>query len=91
MAVTTRYSVRLTHGSTTTTNSYVISPALNDFTAQLDVLPKFFQFYRIQNLSIRLVNTLNVNMYSSNSSAIYQMPYIAVAPVRNGDLPSSLQ
>lgn len=88
VSLTTRYAVRLTHGSAKTTNSYVIHPSLSDFGSQLNGFPKYFQFYRINSMTVTVLNPCNVS--SNNAANIYQLPYVVMAPVSNGDLPATL-
>lgn len=88
-SIHTRYSVRLTQGSTGTTNSYIFRPMLAHFDEQVGDFWRFFQFYRINNFQIRLLNCMNVS--ANNTTTIYQLPYVVMVPVRNGDLPLDMQ
>lgn len=89
MTLTTKYSVRLTHGSADGTNNYFFRPMLSHFDDQVGDFWKFFQFYRMNRIKISLSNCMNVS--ANNGSTIYQLPFVVVVPVRNGDLPVNLQ
>lgn len=90
MTIDTRYTVRLTQGSATQINSFIIKPDLNDFSDQLATFHQYFQFFRIKQITLGIENTINVPP-SNLTTNIYQLPYLVLTAVRNADLPSSMQ
>lgn len=87
--MTTRFTTRQTLAATGTTFAYAFKPSLSLFVDQLNNFHEHFQFFRITNMKVTAVPTMTTAQ--SNGSTLYQLPYAVVTPIRNGDIPSTIQ
>jgi len=67
---------------------YTVKPSLANFTSSLNGFQNFYQYYKFEELSVRLVPTLNSS--SVSGTTLYQVPIIALIPSLNGDAPSTM-